>query len=194
MISKKAIDLILQLEGVDQPWKWPGGESGITIGYGYDLGYEENFRRDWDGHLTSAQIDHLSGALGKKGGAAHAIAGRYRDITIPEEAARNVFMGQTLPVICRQTEITFPGLDALPPDVQGALVSLVYNRGEKMDGSRRVEMRAIRAAVKAGDAEVIAEQLRVMKRLWVGTDIASAMTNRREAEAKLVEGAMVAAA
>src|SRR5581483_9816573 len=32
MIPQPAIDLILSDEGLDQPGKWPGGESGITIG------------------------------------------------------------------------------------------------------------------------------------------------------------------
>ena len=38
----------------------------------------------------------------------------------------------------------------LPLDAQGALVSLVFNRGTSMEGDRRAEMRAIRDAVPGG--------------------------------------------
>jgi GH24 family phage-related lysozyme (muramidase) len=198
MISKKAIDLILEMEGIDQPSRWPGGSSGITIGYGYDLGYEENFREDWEGQLPVDHLNLLATAIGKKGGAARAIASRFRNITISEGAARTVFLNKTLPAEIKKTRKAFPGFEeiptksgfeALPADAQGALVSLVYNRGNSMDGSRRVEMRAIRAAVKAGDLPVISEQIRLMKRLWIGTDIAKGMSRRRDREAQLVEEA-----
>jgi GH24 family phage-related lysozyme (muramidase) len=84
-------------------------------------------------------------------------------------------------------------LDSLPLDAQGALVSLVYNRGTSMvDNSpedRRREMRAVRDAVAAGDLERIATELRSMKRLWVGKK-QDGLLRRRDAEADLVESAM----
>ena len=51
---------------------------------------------------------------------------------------------------------------------------------------RRREMRAIRNAVARGDLQEIADQLRAMKRLWIGKNLAGLIA-RREAEAKLVE-------
>ena len=48
--SQKAIDLIHKFEGWDDPWIWPGDASGVTIGYGYDLGYEP-FKKEWAGLL-----------------------------------------------------------------------------------------------------------------------------------------------
>jgi hypothetical protein len=198
MISKKALDLIFDLEGIDQPSLWPGGSSGITIGFGYDLGYEENFREDWSDFLPVDHVNLLATAIGKKGSDARAIASRFRSVTISQDDARSVFTNKTLPRYFELARKAFPGFEeiptdsgfeALPADAQGALVSLIYNRGSSMDGSRRVEMRAIRAAVKAADLQVIAEQIQLMKHLWIGTDIARAMTNRRDREAQLVEEA-----
>ena len=84
----------------------------------------------------------------------------------------------------------FPGLEKLPADAQGALVSLVYNRGtsmvDKPGEDRRKEMRAIRDAVEEQDLQEIADQLRSMKRLWAGKGL-DGLLARREAEAELVE-------
>ena len=38
---------------------WPGGASGVTIGVGYDLGYQAGFAADWSDLLTPAQIARL---------------------------------------------------------------------------------------------------------------------------------------
>jgi len=55
---------------------------------------------------------------------------------------------------------------------------------------RRYEMRQIRQAVAVGDVPTIAREIRAMKRLWAGTDIAAGMTRRRDAKAALVESAL----
>jgi hypothetical protein len=39
-IGKKAEALIINFEGWDVPWEWPGSSSGITLPVGYDIGYE----------------------------------------------------------------------------------------------------------------------------------------------------------
>ena len=90
-----------------------------------------------------------------------------------------------------QTAQAFPGVDALPADAQGALFSLVYNRGTSMTGDSRSEMRAIRDAVPAGDLQKIADQLRAMKRLWVGKGL-DGLLKRRDAEADLAESSIPA--
>jgi hypothetical protein len=46
-IPREAIEFIIDEEGMDQPWKFPGGDSGVTLGHGYDLGRERNQRRKW---------------------------------------------------------------------------------------------------------------------------------------------------
>jgi GH24 family phage-related lysozyme (muramidase) len=196
LITKAAIDLILAAEGVDQPFAWPGGGSGITIGYGYDLGFEQYFAKDWAGLLLPAQITRLSAALGITGQAARQIAHRFDDIKISRNSALQVFVAHTIPQEEAKTLAAFPGLEKLPPPVRGALVSLVFNRGAGMadDSHRpaeqtRLEMRAIRDAVATGDLKRIAGNLRAMKRLWVGKGL-NGLLDRREAEAALVESAI----
>ena len=119
--------------------------------------------------------------------------GDLADIRISRKAAEQVFGTRTLPLYELRTAQAFPGVDALPEDARGALVSLVYNRGTSMvDNSpedRRREMRAIRDAVARGDLAEIAAQLRSMKRLWEGQRLGGLIA-RREEEAQLVESAV----
>src|SRR4051794_7077807 len=141
-IPDEAVALILEFEGVDQPSEWPGESSGITIGAGYDLGFcaAEQFEEDWSPYLTSDQIKRLKDVIGISGDAARRRAGEFRDIRIEKADAGEVFKQRDLPRYSEQTEKAFPGVDQLPPKVQGALVSLVFNRGPGMDGDRRREM------------------------------------------------------
>lgn len=189
-VPDEAVALILEFEGVDQPSEWPGESSGITIGAGYDLGFctADQFEKDWSPYLSSDQIERLKDVIGLSGDAAKQRAGEFRDIRIKTADAEEVFKQRTLPEYSKQTEDAFPGVDQLPPKVQGALVSLVFNRGPGMEGDRRTEMRAIRDAVAAGDLQEIANQLRAMKRLW-GQNMRG-LLRRRDAEADLVESAI----
>lgn len=106
-----------------------------------------------------------------------------------------MLLGVSIPVYVERTRKALPGFDLLPLDVQGALVSLVYNRGSGMKDSpgtdNRKEMRAIRALVARGMIAGIAEQLRAMKRLWQGKKL-DGLLLRRGAEASLVESSMAA--
>jgi GH24 family phage-related lysozyme (muramidase) len=185
--SQKAFDMILKFEGMGQPRQWPGGESGVTIGYGYDLGYvtADQFRSDWGDHLSADVMNKLIPAVGLKGTSAKNKAAQLAGVTVDKDSSMAVFRDKTIPSYEAQTAKAFPRLEQLPSDARGALVSLVYNRGAKMDGERRTEMRAIRDAVARGDLKEIAHQLRVMKRLWVGKGLDGLLT-RRDAEADLV--------
>ena len=190
-LSPKARDLIFEFEGVDQPSEFPGGASGITIGYGYDLGQEpaDDFHADWTQYLAAADLALLNGVLGLQGAAAQAKAASLNSIHIKESDSQAVFLERSVPKYQGLTEEAFPGVDALPADAQGALLSLVYNRGTSMNGDSRSEMRAIRDAVPAGDLQKIADQLRAMKRLWVGKGL-DGLLKRRDAEADLVESSI----
>jgi GH24 family phage-related lysozyme (muramidase) len=108
------------------------------------------------------------------------------NIFVSEESADAVFERNMLPKQMWRTIIAFPGVEELPADAQGALFSLVYNRGTAMEGDRRMEMRTIRDAVKFGDLVTIVKQLRYMKRLWIGKGL-DGLLQRRDAEADLVE-------
>jgi hypothetical protein len=62
------------------------------------------------------------------------------------ELAWEVFNVVTVPKFYNLTKKAFPGFEELPADVQGGVVSLVFNRGTSREGNRR-EMRAIRDLV-----------------------------------------------
>ena len=194
--SDKALDLIIGFEGLNQPGKWPGGSSGITIGYGYDLGHvtPQQFESDWAGCFTSDQFARLRVAIGKTGPAAQGIAMQLANIKCTAADSRRVLLECSIPNYVERTRQAFPGFDDLPLDAQGALVSLVYNRGASMKDSpgsnNRIEMRAIRELVPLGDLAGIAAQLRSMKRVWTGKGM-DGLLRRRDAEAALVESCMV---
>jgi len=186
-LTEKAKQLIFDFEGIDQPSDWPGGASGITIGIGYDLGYESagDFENDWQA-ILGADFATLSQVVGLKGADAQAKASGLKTIKIKSADAEQVFLERSVPKYQALTQQAFPGVDALPADAQGALFSLVYNRGTSMNGDSRKEMRAIRDAVPNGDLQEIANQLRAMKRLWVNKGL-DGLLKRRDAEADLVE-------
>lgn len=171
---------------------YPGGASGVTIGIGYDLGYNSaaQFKADWFEHLDQPTYLLLSSTLGKKGESAKALIGKLRGVSIPYDTAEHVFQTSTLPRFIQETKQAFPGAESLHPDAFGALVSLVFNRGGSVSGPRRLEMnnirRAIAGSIKTENLYVyIADQFVAMKRLWVGQGLDGLLT-RRDEEAKLI--------
>lgn len=191
--SRRALDLILRSEGLDHGG-WPGGASGVTIGRGYDLGYHtvEQFDRDWKDRLPAQQYHLLRACIGITGDKAREKARALRGrIHIAPSSADMVFITRTLPRSIELTRDVFPGIDELPLDAQGALVSLVFNRGGRLTDrdpvlQERREMRAVKAAVARRDLGEIASQIRAMKRLWINQGLNGLLT-RRDAEAELVE-------
>ena len=173
---------------------WPGGASGVTIGIGYDLGYNtaEGFRKDWGEYLPKKSLDTLAVQTGKRGSRASSIPRNLSHIKVPWDAAEAVFKTRTLPRFIELTKKTFPGSENLHPDAFGALVSLIYNRGSSVVGSTRVEMANIRKACLGEIPGVvdlpsyIAAQIRSMKRIWKYRNL-SGLLVRRDAEADLIE-------
>ena len=196
-ISDQAFDLILKYEVSSRVYydrylskpTWPGLSSGVTIGIGYDLGYNTSaqFSRDWSRHLVpSATFKRLAATLSVKGVRAAALIKNLSDIRIPWESALTVFRASTLPRFLDLTIRTYPGSEKLHPDILGALVSVIFNRGASLTGSRRKEMFMLREAVRVGDLSQIEMLIRQMKRLWVGTKFRG-LVQRRNAEADLVK-------
>lgn len=198
--SSAAIELILESEGVDQPSRWPGGGSGITLGFGFDLGFytPDQLTEAWGRYLKPEHLAALKTALGKTGNAARAIASRFAAIKVTRAESLEVFHRITLPTWEAKTAKAFPGADSLPPDAFGGLVSLCFNRGTQIDASdRRREMLAIKNHIAAWDGTAkklpnllaeIAAQFRSMKRIWLGKGLDGLIT-RRENEARLIEQA-----
>jgi len=203
MLSKKSLDLILEFEvgGGENYYNkflknpaWPGEQSGVTIGVGYDLGYvnKAEFSEDWK-DLPKEIFDRLYKVVGIKGYNAKNLIRGLKDITIPWELSLQVFNNKTVTKFYNLTQQTFPNFDNLPEDAKGGLVSLVFNRGNALEGDRRREMKLIRDGMKLVSVydqkalTFIANQIRNMKRIWIGGSIEKGMSRRRDAEAKLIE-------
>lgn len=208
-ISPAAFDLIVRFESGNRRFyekklkrpTWPGGSSGVTIGFGYDLGYETTLDSDWDQFLTGDQISRLARTIGNRGRVAQQSLSAVRDIEIAWDWAAEVFNEKNLPREIRKTLSTFPGSDyKLPADAFGALVSLIFNRGTNLDPfePRRREMRMIRVEIeKAPDdptkaqqaslCETVAKLFLSMRRLWRDDPESDGdLADRRTAEAELI--------
>lgn len=169
---------------------WPGGGSGVTIGIGYDLGQndQETIANDWRGRIPETDMNDLLAVAGSTGEDAAGQIDGLHHIAIPLEQAKEVFYTITLPRYARMTRNAYPGVEELLADAQAMMLSLVYNRGTKMEGERRREMKAIKPLVQAGDLRGIAAQIRSMKRLW-DIDQLPGLHARRDREAELIEHA-----
>jgi hypothetical protein len=197
-VSRRGLEMIVHFEVISEKYYekhlchpiWPGGASGVTIGIGYDLGYNdaETIESDWGERIAEADLGDMLEAAGLKGREARAYLPQLGHIHIPLDQAKDVFYAVTLPRYARMTRKAFPGVQELPADAQTMLLSLVFNRGPALEGSRRREMKAIRPLVAAGDLAGIAAQIRSMKRLW-DIDRLPGLHVRRDREAELLENA-----
>ncbi|MBW1705540.1 MAG: hypothetical protein JRJ86_10300 [Deltaproteobacteria bacterium] len=198
VVSRKGLDQLMHFEISSESYYrnrlsrpiWPRGASGITIGVGYDLGYNSKaqIRRDWGGRLSDVELEELVNVAGKKGEQAEDALSSVRHIRIPLEAAKQVFFTSAIPEFAHRTREAYPGIRELPADAQTMLLSLVYNRGTRMSGSRRKEMKAIQPLVINKDLDGIAEQIRAMKRLW-DISVLPGLHIRRDDEAYMIANA-----
>lgn len=161
---------------------FPGEDSGVTIGIGYDLQFQgtDHFEADWKEELSSEELEKLRPHLDRKGSSE--VIAALKSIKIPFHAAWRVFTKCTLPRYIGQTRAAYPQFGELPDGCRGVLVSLVYNRGASMDGDKRTEMRAIREHLAAHNFAKVAEEIEAMKRLWPDS---KGLRERREREAAL---------
>lgn len=207
MIPQQCMDFIVAEETGGQAYYnkiacrpvWPGGQSGLTIGVGYDLGQQtlSGFQQDWGGVLAAADVSALSAAIGIKGGSdaanaqLQALVKQLAGINISWAAANQVFETDTLPTYEKRTIAAFPGVDRLNGLCLGAMVSLVYNRGASLTGSSRTEMQTIHDLIAAGNPAGVPDQFRAMKRLW---PTVPGLQKRRDAEADMFQQGLTAAA
>ena len=171
-----------------QRMTWPGGQSGITMGIGADLGYmtQQEFDSYFAKYFTLEERKLIEPVIGLKGEQARNILLRVKHIELSWTNASKAFVEWTLPKFWKMANELWPGLDQLKEEAQIALVSLVFNRGASIAGPSRVEMKNIKEHVLKKDYKGIAEQIRLMKRLWINKNLDGLLT-RREKEANMVE-------
>lgn len=196
-ISDAAFDLIIteevtsraHYEAALRRTEWPGKDSGVTVGVGYDLGQTDRgtIENDWRGRVADAMLAAMLSASGITGRPAAALAAQLKpSIDIPWEIALGVHQERVVPRWEAKVAAALPNTDRLSPDCFGALVSLTFNRGASFakDGERYREMRAIKEHMTSGAFERIPDEFRSMKRLWVGQGV-DGLLRRRDAEADL---------
>jgi GH24 family phage-related lysozyme (muramidase) len=159
---------------------------------GYDCGFvsEKQFFQDWGNMLTPNFLEPLRKTIGLKGiQAKQMLRGELMQVKISYNTAYEVFVKCSVPKYFKMTKAIYPELETLNEDTQGALVSMVYNRGNKLEGSSRIEMKRIVEMVKNKDYEGIAEEIESSKRHWEGKGL-DGLVVRREAEADLIRDSL----
>jgi hypothetical protein len=196
-ISKESFDLIVNEEVSGQAAynkryrnpEWPGEQSGVTGGIGYDFGQQSRAQviADWKGKIPDAMLNALAKTCGVTGIAAKRLAANLRTVVdIPWETALDVFSNHDVPRYLAMLRRALPGVELLSPHCQGVLLSITFNRGASygLPGPRYAEMRDIKACVKSGNLARIPALIRSMKRLWPP---GSGLLGRRDREAALFE-------
>jgi len=171
----------------------PDGDqsSGVTVGYGYDLGQQSfaQIATDLSGIFSAEQIARLQGAAGKHGSQARQLQPSLENIPVTKDMALRLAVVMKRRY-AQQTVDAFPGVRNLHPHCQGALLSLVINRGPGMvdepHQKTRAQMRKIRSDVASNNSIDVPVQLRAMKALWAGSGQGGLLI-RRENEAILFE-------
>jgi hypothetical protein len=166
----------------------PPRPSGITIGIGYDCAFvtPSELRADWGGVLSPQMLDGLIAVCGKEGSST--LQEQVKDVVVPLPAAMKVFANRSLALFLKRTRAIYPQVDQLSPARRTALVSLVYNRGARLEDrearQERREMRVIRDLLAQGRFDQVAGQFEAMTRLWDPAKVAGLIQRRRN-EAKL---------
>ncbi|HET9231413.1 MAG TPA: hypothetical protein VFO00_08995 [Vitreimonas sp.] len=196
-ISERASNMIVSLEVSSRARYearyrrpiWPGGQSGVTIGIGYDLRFanEHFLQRDWGALLSADMIATLTPVLRLGRTDARDALPSVQSVDVPWDAALSQFRA-FIPYPTKRTENAFPNCAELNDDSFGALVSLVYNRGAAMplNSPRRREMREIRDLMRDRNFAAVPGKIREMKRLW-SADTQPGLHIRRDLEAALFE-------
>lgn len=195
--SQAAMDLIVAEEVSSkatyikkyQRPEWPGAQSGVTIGIGYDCGYStpDKIRSDWGPHLPAEMISALVRVAGLTGATAKAkLAATRKIVSVPWDAAMDVFENNDMPKWEKIVLKAIPSAAKLNADCFGVIVSVAYNRGPSFSkaGDRYREMRAIKQHIDAGQYSKVPADLKSMARLW---PTLPGLQGRRKREAALFQ-------
>ena len=206
-VSQKGIDLILKYEvGGGRSYynkyltrltvpAWRTTKSGATGGIGYDCGYnsKSQIARDWNGVIPPSQVRVMQSLSGKKGSTAYYATRSVKHLVhISYDQAEVVFKKSTLPRFSKLTAKAFQLTpDRLHPHCNGALVSLVFNRGGSMGRTSsatawdtRMEMRWIRHNIATKNEHRVPSNIKHMKRIWSYKKL-KGLHLRRDSEAHL---------
>ena len=102
------------------------------------------------------------------------------DITITREKAKELAV-ITKKRYAQMTVNIYPEILNYHPHCQGAILSIIFNRGPGLAGNRRLEMRQIQDALKENRGHDIPGYIRDSKRLWQSTN--RGLLGRRDGEA-----------
>jgi hypothetical protein len=116
---------------------WPTKRSGITVGIGYDLSAASKGKlaADWSDSLNQDALHRLALLVGVTGTEKRLES--VADIEVPLHAAVSVFLKRMIPDHVNRTRTAYPRLDDLSAPRLTALISLVFNRGNDLNGDRR---------------------------------------------------------
>jgi len=201
-ISQKSVDLICYYEigGGQREFEkyysrpevpaWRTTSSGVTVLIGYDVGQysKERIYNDLNGLIKDEDIKLLQSVAGMKGSNAYynGLPKVKYKLKFTWDEALNVFKKRTLPSFTKDTANAFAlSYDRLHPHSNGALTSIVYNRGSSMSGDSRKEMRWIKYNISVNKEDRVPSDIKSMKRLW-GPSL-KGLWLRRDAEAKLFQ-------
>lgn len=165
---------------------WQSTASGVTVLFGVDVGHmsKAQIAAAMEGIVPAHEIRLLQSVAGMQGRNAYYNGlPKVRHLRFTWDQAQAVFERDTLPRFTRLTAQAFRlERGRLHPHENGALVSLVFNRGASMSGSRRKEMRDIRDDIARGMAGYVPWHLRAMKKYWPSL---RGLQIRRDGEADL---------
>ena len=138
-VSKESIDLILAYESYQKFPYVPSDTSGITVGYGYDLSQqtEINIRNDLKNIYSEDDIGKFIDVSGRyyTGNAARTALNIVNGISISKDDAY-MLATRTNKRYAQYVVDIYPDSINLHPHCQGALLSLVFNRGNKLTDAR----------------------------------------------------------
>ncbi len=166
----------------------PGVESGITIGVGYDLKYNDVMElAKYIGEDNCLRLRDAQRSL-EAGESKESVLSSIKDIEISFATAKEIFKNEMLPKYVSMTKewLGEEHFDKLPGYCKTAIVSLVFNRGTSEKGRFREEMSLIRKAIQKGDLHVVSDFIKrmniTMASQWAGY---AGLFTRREQEADL---------
>ena len=202
-ISQKSVDMIIYYEVGGRSYyekyltkptvpAWETTASGVTIGMGFDVGHnsKEQIQNALKNILSDSEIQLLQNVSGLKGKSAYynGLPKVKYKINVTYEQAEKIFKKDSLPRFTLQTANAFQiSKDRLHPHSNGALTSLVFNRGPSMENTdSRKEMRLIRNNIAINKEENVPSNFKSMKRLWSPTKL-KGLHLRRDAEANMFQ-------